>query len=100
MVCFKKNMEQTYDDLDEVSDERSFFDFAKALMKDRQFHTNKPIDMSGCQGELGDQRRRWSLAAAIAWAEDSDFGVAQDSKLASSKWKPFATFLHGERTYK
>lgn len=74
--------------LDEVKDEKSFLLFVKSLIKDRQ----SPDDWeSNTIGEF--------LESSVAWAEDSDFGINQDSDLETNKWKQFAVFLYCGKIY-
>jgi len=86
-------MKELHEILDEVKDEKSFLDFAKALMKDREVHEGKPIDEVGFAGDWANNDIAGFLESAIAWAEDSNFGITQDSDLKSNKWKQFAVFL-------
>lgn len=74
--------------LEEVKDEKSFLLFVKSLIKDRQ----SPDDWeSSTIGEF--------LESSVAWAEDSDFGINQDSELETNKWKQFAVFLYCGKIY-
>ncbi|WP_438466993.1 DUF7660 family protein [Marinomonas sp. PE14-40] len=74
--------------LEEVKDEKSFLLFVKSLIKDRQspdsWENNTISDF---------------LESSVAWAEDSDFGINQDSELETNKWKQFAVFLYCGKIY-
>ena len=92
-------MKELHEIIDEVKDEQSFLNFAKALMKDREAHESKPVDEVGLAGDWANNDISGFLEAAIAWAEDSDFGVRQDVELKSNKWKQFAVFLYCGKIY-
>jgi hypothetical protein len=49
----KVRMKELHEIINEVKDEKSFLDFAKALIKDRQAHEGKPVDELGFFGRLG-----------------------------------------------
>lgn len=73
--------------LEEVKDEKTFLLFVKSLIKDRQ----SPDDWeNNTIGEF--------LESSVAWAEDSDFGISQDSELETNKWKQFAVFCIAEKS--
>ncbi len=92
-------MKELHEILDEVKDESSFLNFAKALMKDRENHKGKPVDEVGFAGDWANNDIAGFLESAIAWAEDSDFGIRQDAELQSNKWKQFAVFLYCGKIY-
>lgn len=95
----KVEMRELHEILDEVKDEKSFLDFAKALMKDREAHEGKPVDEVGFAGDWANNDIAGFLESAVAWAEDSDFGIRQDSDLQTNKWKQFAVFLYCGKIY-
>ena len=92
-------MKELHELLDEVKDEKSFLYFAKALMKDREAHESKPVNEVGFSGDWANNDISGFLESAVAWAEDSDFGVSQDIELQSNKWKQFAVFLYCGKIY-
>ncbi|MFG1488772.1 hypothetical protein ABMA58_05925, partial [Oceanospirillum sp. HFRX-1_2] len=71
-------MKELHEIIDEVKDEKSFLSFAKALIKDREAHEGKPVDDVGFSGDWANNDISGFLESAVAWAEDSDFGVSQD----------------------
>lgn len=95
----KADMKELHEILDEVKDEKSFLEFAKSLMKDRELHEGKPVDDVGFVGDWANNDIAGFLESAIAWAEDSDFGIRQDSELETNKWKQFAVFLYCGKIY-
>ena len=92
-------MKELHEIINEVKDEKSFLDFAKALIKDRQAHEGKPVDELGFSGDWANNDISGFLESAVAWAEGSDFGVGQDPALQSNKWKQFAVFLYCGKIY-
>jgi hypothetical protein len=84
----KADMSEPYDLLEEVKDEKSFLLFVKSLIKDRK----SPEDWEN--NSIGD-----FLESSVAWAEDADFGINQDSELKTNKWKQFAVFLYCGKIY-
>ncbi len=74
--------------LEEVKDEKSFLLFVKSLIKDRK----SPDDWEN--NTIDD-----FLESSVAWAEDSSFGINQDSELETNKWKQFAVFLYCGKIY-
>lgn len=76
--------------LDEVNDDQTFLQFARALMEDGAVATE----------ENGWQNSTISgfLDSAIAWAEASDFGVSQGLR-SSNPWRQFAVFLYCGKIY-
>jgi ethanolamine utilization protein EutA (predicted chaperonin) len=95
----KEIMREPHELLEEVKDEKSFLDFAKALMEDRESREGKTIDEVGFSGDWANNSISGFLDGAIAWAEDSDFGVLQEPELKDNKWKQFAVFLYCGKTY-
>ncbi|PKM20845.1 MAG: hypothetical protein CVV11_05005 [Gammaproteobacteria bacterium HGW-Gammaproteobacteria-15] len=89
--------------LDRVSDEESFLRFVRALQADRQDEVEKKMRnpsssySSGANGWENGSIESF-LDAAIAWAEDSNFGDSQNLS-GASVWKKVATFLYCGKTY-
>ncbi|MNT46468.1 hypothetical protein D3C72_1831110 [compost metagenome] len=72
--------------LAQVRDAKTFLIFARALVEDIP------------NGEWENTTIEGFLRGAIAWAEDSNFGVSQ--RLQSSNfWHQFATFLYCGKIY-
>ena len=92
-------MREPHELLKEVEDEASFLLFVKSLITDREAHEGKPIDEVGFAGDWANNSISGFLEAAVAWAEDSNFGVRQDSELEFNKWKQFAVFLYCGKTH-
>ena len=92
-------MKELHEIIDEVKDEQSFLVFAKALMKDREAHEGKPVDEAEFAGDWANNDISGFLESAIAWAEDFEFGVRQDTELQLNKWKQFAVFLYCGKIY-
>ena len=89
--------------LDRVVDRRSFLAFARALALDRAAATQTPG--TGSASTYGPDAGGWEsasiesfLEAAVAWAEDSDFGANQ-GLAGASPWKQFAVFLYAGKIY-
>jgi hypothetical protein len=85
--------------LEEVKDEKTFLAFVKALLEDRIPCEGKKSNEAGFVGDWANNSIADFLEAAVAWAEDSDFGVSQDQELAQNKWKQFAVFLYCGKIY-
>jgi hypothetical protein len=90
-------------DPDAVTDENSFLKFAKALLADRELA--EATESAHASNPYGPDRGGWEnttisefLEAAIAWAEDSDFGRRQGSSL-ENPWQAFAVFLYCGKIY-
>lgn len=81
-----------------VSDEASFLAFARALQADREAADSASLTLDGFQGEWANNSIAAFIEGAVAWAEDSDFGVRPGPK-ASNPWVLFATFLWAGRGY-
>ncbi len=92
-------MREPHEVLEEVKDETSFLLFVKSLIKDREVHEGAPIDEVGFAGDWANNSISDFLESAVAWAEDSDFGIRQDLELKSNKWKQFAVFLYCGKIY-
>jgi hypothetical protein len=78
--------------LDNVSDERSFLQFAKAL------EIEAPSDYGSNAFGWENSSIAGFLESAIAWAEASDFG-ANSGGDETNLWKKFATFLYCGKIY-
>ncbi len=95
----KEIMREPHKLLDEVNDEKSFLLFVKSLISDREPHEGKPVDEVGFTDDWANNNISGFLEAAVAWAEDSEFGVSQDCELENNKWKQFAVFLYCGKIY-
>ncbi|BCD89224.1 hypothetical protein PSm6_56310 [Pseudomonas solani] len=89
--------------LDHVKDIETFLVFARALAADRAASVaQEKIDPSSAYGPDAHGWENTSiesfLEGAIAWAEDSDFGVAQGLSSANP-WQQFAAFLYCGKIY-
>jgi hypothetical protein len=82
-----------------VTDEASFLRFVSALRADREAADRGHRDPSGIDA-LGWQNDTIEafLEAALAWAEDSDFG-RRVQLVDVSPWKRFAAFLYCGKIY-
>ena len=90
-------MKKAHELLDDVKDEATFLTFAKALLKDREPHEGKTLDDVGFSGDWANNSISGYLEAAIAWAEDSNFG--DNIKPESNAWKKAALFLYCGKIY-
>lgn len=93
----------TLDDfLEKVKDQESFLEFARALQADKEDETikekAKPSSPygAGCNGWENSSIEGF-LEAAIAWAEDSNFG--ENFQIEDNPWKKFALFLYCGKIY-
>lgn len=77
--------------LHQVHDDQTFLRFARALMADKTAH---PSDRTEWQNDTVEE----FLESAIAWAEDSDFGIGQGLQ-PSNPWQQFAVFLYCGKIY-
>ncbi len=89
--------------LEEVTDQQTFLAFAKRLQVDRAHSAE--LERKNPASAYGPDAGGWEnttiesfLDAAIAWAEDSKFGVSQGLS-PSNPWKQFATFLYCGKVY-
>lgn len=84
---------------DTVDDETSFLAFARVLEEDRRLAAKH--DSSGCDAPRGWQNATIEqfIEAALAWADDSEFGRRQRVGDAASPWRRFAAFLHAGKVY-
>lgn len=95
----KETMSEPHELLENVKDEKTFLLFVKALITDREPHEDKPSDEVGFTEDWANNSISGFLESAVAWAEDSDFGIRQDSELETNKWKQFAVFLYCGKIY-
>ena len=78
---------ELHERLDAVRDSASFLEFTRALARDHATSSDWENTTPGA-----------FLEGAIAWAQDSDFGLSQG--LASSNpWQQFAVFLYCGKLY-
>jgi hypothetical protein len=89
--------------LNNVSDQATFLVFAKQLRADRvravALEKSRPAPAYGPDaGGWENIEIETFLGAAIAWAEDSEFGVSQGLSV-SNPWKQFAVFLYCGKIY-
>ena len=92
-------MKELHKILDRVEDQKSFLIFVKALIEDRKPHENKPADEAGFIDDWANNSISDFLESAVAWAEDSNFGISQEPELKKNKWKQFAVFLYCGKIY-
>lgn len=90
--------DQLFATLQSVKDEASFLAFARALHADREAADDASLTLDGFQGEWANNSIATFIEGAIAWAEDSDFGVRPGPK-ATNPWTLFAEFLLAGRGY-
>jgi len=89
--------------LEVVTDEQSFLTFARALLVDRVAAV--AAESKSPSSPFSSGARDWEkvsiesfLEAALAWAEDSNFGASQ-GLASTSPWKKFAVFLYSGKIY-
>lgn len=87
-----------YESLEAVQDEASFLRFVALLVEDRVASSREQFELDGHQGEWANNSIEAFLSAAVAWAEDSQFGIGPEPK-ASNPWRLFAQFLWAGRVY-
>ena len=87
---------------DTVTDEASFLDFVRALEADRRLAAKLEEQEPHGYGAL----RGWQnatieqfLEAAVAWADDSEFGRRQTLRVDVSPWRRLAVFLYAGKIY-
>lgn len=92
-----------YDRADAVCDEKSFLEFVKDLIADRERAIE--AEKQNPSTPYGPDAGGWEnvsiehfLEAAVAWAEDSNFGLNQ-GLVASNPWHRFAAFLYAGKIY-
>jgi hypothetical protein len=85
--------------LETVDGPESFLEFVRKLREDKMSEANHPVDEFG-RGASGWENHTIEdfLEAAIAWADDSSFGIEQGLRDGLS-WKLFATFLYCGKIY-
>lgn len=89
--------------IEKVTDAPSFLEFARALMLDRKAAI--AAEARAASSPYGKDAGGWEnttiegfLEAAIAWAEDSQFGANQGLS-SEQPWKQFAVFLFCGKIY-
>jgi len=89
--------------LEQVKDPESFLIFARALAEDRA--ASSAQEKASPSSPYGPGANGWEnttidsfLCGAIAWAEDSNFGLIQGLP-QSNPWRQFATFLYCGKIY-
>lgn len=101
----KKNLTELYE---MVSNEVTFLEFVKALVEDRRDAIR--LEKASQSPPYGPDAGGWEnasiedyLDAAVAWAEDSQFGRRMSAKeyelAAVSPWRRMAAFLMAGRVY-
>ena len=75
-----------------VNDQASFLAFVRALKTERE------QGLLSRDAEWENDTIESFLGAAIAWAEDSDFGASQGLR-DTDPWKKFAVFLYCGKIY-
>ena len=78
-------MKEPHEFLEEVVDEKSFLLFVKSLIIDREPHEGKQVDDVGHTEGWANNSISSFLESAVSWAEDSKFGLSQDSELKKNK---------------
>ncbi len=84
--------------LKSVDDEASLIAFARALQVDREAAEGALLSPDGFKGDWANNSIAEFLEAAVAWAEDSEFGARPGPK-AANPWALFAAFLWAGRRY-
>ncbi|PKN26496.1 MAG: hypothetical protein CVU65_05455 [Deltaproteobacteria bacterium HGW-Deltaproteobacteria-22] len=92
-----------HEQLERVTDQESFMAFARALAQDRasavQAEAKSPASHYGADaGGWENTSIEAFLEAAVAWAEDSNFGTTQGLATVSP-WRKFAVFLYCGKIY-
>jgi hypothetical protein len=92
-----------HEQIEHITDQQSFLAFARALTQDRIAAVNDATKASSspyCRdaGDWENVSIEGFLEAAIAWAEDSNFGANQGME-AANPWKKFAAFLYCGKIY-
>jgi hypothetical protein len=92
-----------HEQLEHISDQESFLAFVRALTQDRR--SAAQAESKDAASPYGPDVGGWEntsidsfLEAAIAWAEDSNFGSKQDLS-SVSLWRKFAVFLYCGKIY-
>lgn len=94
---------ELHEQLELITDQTSFLAFVRALAQDRasaaQAEAKDPSSPYGPDiGGWENTSIESFLSAAVAWAEDSDFGSKQGLQSANP-WKKFAVFLYCGKIY-
>lgn len=97
-LSVKTMQDNLFNLLEAVADEASLLSFARALARDRTSVDGLSSSPDGFQTEWAHQTISEFLGAAVAWAEDSDFGSRPGPK-PSNPWQLIARFLWAGRTY-
>ncbi len=84
--------------LQEVCDETTFLIFARALLQDRLAADPVETTTDGFQARWANQSIATFIEAAVAWAEDSNFGD-RPGPGPENPWMRFAFFLWAGRGY-
>lgn len=91
--------------LERVTDQESFLAFMRALAQDRRSAAEAESKNAASPYGYGPDAGGWEntsiesfLEAAIAWAEDSNFGLKQ-GLAPVSPWRKFAVFLYCGKIY-
>lgn len=94
---------ELHEQIETVTDARSFLAFVRTLRLDRV--TSVAAAANAGASAVGPDAGGWKntsiesfLEAAIAWADDTDFGVNQ-GLTAEDPWKRFAVFLYCGKIY-
>ena len=89
-----------YEIFDSIIDEKTFIIFCKYLLKDKQ--EDSVNENNHPSSPYGPTKNGWEnitieafIEAAIAWAEDSDFGKTQNLNV----WQKFAQFMLAGKSY-
>ncbi len=90
--------------LDNVQDKRSFEAFIAALIEDRKIaakleNENPDYVRRGPANEWQNSTVEDFLGGALAWLEDSEHEVVNESSLRYNHWKFFAVFLYCGKIY-
>ena len=96
-------MTELHQILERVESPISFLEFARALVADRA--ASVAAESANPSSPYGPDAGGWEnttieayLEAAVAWAEDSSFGVSQGLQ-GANPWRVFATFLYCGKIY-
>ena len=89
--------------LDTVEDADTFLEFARVLEADRR--ESAKLEAASPSSPYGPDAKGWEnvtiedfLESAIAWAEDTKFGITQGLE-PQNPWKQLATFLYCGKVY-
>jgi hypothetical protein len=89
--------------LNAVIDQQTFLFFVQKLIGDREDEVrNEKTQPSSPYGPGANGWENYTieqfLEAAVAWAEDSDFGLSQ-GRPVDNLWRKFAEFLYSGKVY-